>query len=270
MISHDYTQLSNDALLQKFIDAAKATGNVFALDINTLKTLDERKLLNVVASLGARHTDTRIQELHALGAELRRRKPVAEVRRLFEHDDRDVRGWAGAQLRSIDPERADAAISGLTNDLSTQEVLALRRRILQRPSPGPALREMTVIQLVDCFIDACERRYGSTRFLTEEEGGWPTMKAYNKISEDYGAARELNRRSELHALLPLFDHVLITVRLRVARYCLPITTERAIAILEQIAATWELPERMDALRTLGYWRDGQYCAFPDDPNDVRL
>lgn len=169
---------------------------------------------------------------------------------------------AGTQLDSIDPERANAALWGLRYDLTTQEILSWRSRILQKSGLGPASRDMTTAQLVDCFVDACERCYGSTRFLTEEEGGWPTMKAYNKISLDfYGAAKELNPRGELGALVPLLDHPLITVRVWAARYCLPIATEQAIATLDQVATTCDCVERSDALKTLASWRSGQYRLF---------
>jgi hypothetical protein len=97
------------------------------------------------------------------------------------------------------------------------------------------------------------------------------MKAHNKVAGDiYAAAKELNRRGELRALVPLFKHPLITVRQRAARYCLPVATERAIATLEKVAATKELPESSSASWTLDLWRKGQYCAFPDDLKDVRV
>jgi hypothetical protein len=259
MSGDGYARLSNDALVQKFIDAAKATGNVFAIDF---KSLNNENVFDVLSAFQAKFTDVRVQEMQALGAELRRRRPVAETQKLFEHEDRDVRGWAQAQLDSVDPERANAALWSLRYDLTTQEVLAWRRRILQRPAPGSALRDRTVTQLVESFVDACERCYGATRFLTKEEGGWPTMKAYNKISLDfYGAAKELDRRGELGALLPLLNHPLITVRVWAARYCLPIATEQAITTLDQVSVTCDCVERSDALKTLDAWRSGQYRPF---------
>jgi hypothetical protein len=130
---------------------------------------------------------------------------------------------------------------------------------------------MTVSQLVACFVDACERCYGATRFLTDAEGGGPSMKAHNRVAGDiYVAAKELNRRGELGALVPLIKHPLITVRQRAAAYSLPVATNIATAALEDVAATRQIPEFLKAKQTLDYWRNGQYCAFPDDPKLIRI
>ncbi len=263
----DYAQMTTKELVQKFIDTAKMTGSVFALK----SRLDKESLLQAALALRAGHSEARMQEMQALGAELRNRKPAAELRKLFEHEDGDVRGWAWAQLHSVDPERAEAAVNGLFHNLTTQEVLAWRRRILQRPTQGSAVGKMTVKQLVDYFVDACERCYGATRFLSDAEGGGPTMKAHNKVSGDiYAAAKELNRRGELRELVPLLKHPLVTVRERAAAYCLPVATEAAVVTLEEVAAAHKFPEFLKASRTLDYWRNGQYCAFPDDPKQIRI
>lgn len=209
--------------------------------------------------------------LHAIGAELRTRNPVAQARaQLFANESPDVRGWAGGQLHSIDGEWAEAALSGLRHDLTTHEVLAWRNRILKR-SAKPNFRSMTNRQIADHFVDACERCYGTTRFLSDAEGGGPDMKAHNRVSGDiYAAAAELNRRGELRALVPLLKHPLVTVRERAAAYCLPVATEPAVATLEEVAETRQSPEIFKASRTLDYWRSGQYCAFPDDPTQIRI
>lgn len=263
MSAVDYSKMSIDEVLQKFIDTAKRTGTVFGLN--------KQNMLRSVLALKARQSKARVEEMQALGAELRYRKAAAELRKLFEHPDRDVRGWAWAQLHCVDPERAEAAINGLFHNLTTQQVLAWRRRILQRPTQGSVVEKITAAQLVDYFIDACERCYGATRFLSDAEGGGPSMKAHNEVSGDiYAAAKELNRRGELRALVPLLEHPLITVRQRAASYCLPLATERAIAVLEKVVATKEFPEFLTASRTLDYWRKGEYCAFPDDLVRVRI
>jgi len=257
MSATDYAHISTSELVQKFADTAKRTGSVFGPNKEKLTQTPQRQAL--------------VQEMQALGEELRNRKPIAELRKLFEDEDPDVRGWAGPQFGSVDSEWADATVDGLFHKLTTHEVLAWRRRILRRPSQSPALGKMSVAQLVDCFVDACERCYGTTRFLSGAEGGGPSMRAHNRVSGDiYAAAKELNRRGELRALVPLLKHPLITVRERAAAYSLPVATEPATAALNEIAAAHTFPEFLAADRTLQYWRKGEYCAFPDDPQRIRI
>lgn len=263
----DYARLSTDELIQRFIDGAEVTGNVFGLNFKT----DPDKLVQSIFALRARMSDTRVVEMQALGAELRKRSPVAELRKLFAHQNRDVRGWASTQFISVDPDWATATLTGLQYDLSTREVMQWRDRILRGAPKRPRLGEMAIPQLVNRFVDACERCYGSTRFLTDEQGGGSNMEAHNRVSGDiYNVAKELNRRGELHALVPLLGHPLITVRQRAARYCLPVATARAIATLEQVVATKTSPESWSASRTLDFWRKGEYCAFPNDLRQVRV
>ncbi len=252
----DYASLTTEELVRRFAETAKRTGCIFSRDNRRVLTPLHRML---------------VPEMQALGAELRKRKPVDRVRQLCEDDDPDVRGWAGPQFHAVDPEWADAAVNGLIYGWTTRQVIAWRQRIFRGAPKRPRLNEITVAQLVDRFVDACERCYGTTRFLSDAEGGGSNMKAYNKVSGDvYAAARELSRRGDLRALLPLFDHPLVTVRQQAAGYCLPIATERATATLEKVADSMDFSERMDASRTLGYWRKGQYCAFPDDLWNVRV
>jgi hypothetical protein len=248
MSAGGHADLTTEQLLRRFVETAKRAGSVYGPDKGKLVG-PQRKIL--------------VAEMQALGEELRKRKPIEGLRQLFDDDDPDVRGWAGPQFYSLDPEWAGPMMSGLTYGLTTRQVMAWRQRIFRGTPKRPKLDEMTAAQLVDRFVDACERCYGATRFLTKEEGGWPTMKAYNKISLDfYGAAKELNRRGELDALLPLLNHPLVTVRVWAARYCLPLATEQAIATLEQVADSCDCVERSGALQTLDYWRSGQYQAFP--------
>lgn len=256
MSAIDYTKLTVDELSRRFAEAAKVAGCVF--------TLSPEKIAN------PKHKHY-IAEVQAIGTEIRNRNPCDQVHELFNHPDPDVRGLAGQQFHSLDPEWAFAAVNGVLYHLTTQEVLAWRRRILQRSSRSAVLGTLTIAQLVDCFVDACERCYGATRFLTDEEGGGPSMDAHNRVSGDiYAAAKELNRRGELQALLPLLKHPLITVRERAAAYCLPIATEAATAVLQQVHSSREFPEHSKAARTLDYCQKGEYCAFPEDPKKVRV
>lgn len=204
----DYSVLSTDELIQKFVENAKAAGCVYGL-----LSLPNEKWGQALQRLQNTSNEAKVRDMQSLGAELRKRKPIAELRTLFDDRDADVRGWAGAQFLSIDPEWAAATMTGLAQNLSTQEVLGWRDRVLKDPPTRPTVGEMMVSQLVARFIENCGRCYGSTRFISEEEGGWPTMRAYNKISGEVCAvADELNRRGQLGALVPLLDHPLVTVR----------------------------------------------------------
>ncbi len=261
MSAGGYARLSTDELIQKFISTAKATGNVFGLNFKA----DSEKLVQSIFALHTRHSEARVQEMHALAAELGNRRPIAELRKLFEHQSRDVRGWAAAQFFSVDPDWATATLTGLRCDLSAREILAWRDRILRGAPKRPRLEEMTVPQLVDRFVDACERCYGSTRFLTDEQGGGTDMRAYNKVcGEPYAVAKELNRRGRLDALVPLLDHSFITVREKAARYCLPIAADTAIAVLKSIDTKSLSKESMEASWTLSEWQRGKYRSFPYD------
>lgn len=243
MSTENYAEMSTDELIQRFADTAKRTGSgwtsVFA------RPESHRKAL--------------VQEMQAMGAELRARKPIAKLRRLFEDEDRDVRGWSSAQFHSVDPEWAAATTSGLAYKLTVREVLVWRRRVLEGPPPGPALKDMTIQQLIDSFKDACTRLYGTTRFLSDEEGGGMDMVAYNHVAGDsHAIAKELADRGRLDALVPLLDDPLVTVRQRAATYCLPVATDRAVAVLEAIAATKTGPEMSCAWDTLREFRTGTY------------
>jgi hypothetical protein len=238
-----YANMSTDNLIQHFAETAKRTGSGWT-------------------SVMARPESVRkelVKEMQAMGAELRVRKPIAQLRRLFEDEDRDVRGWAGAQFSSVDPEWANATISGLGYKLTVREVLAWRRRVLDGSPPAPPLKDMTIEQLIEGFKDACVRLYGTTRFLSDEEGGGMDMAAYNHVTGDsHAIAKELAARGRLDSLVALFDDPLITTRQRAAYYCLPIATDRAIAVLEAISATNTWPEDSAAHWALWGFRNGTY------------
>jgi hypothetical protein len=243
MSDDTYANMGTDELIQRFADTAKRTGSGWSSVMARPESV--RKAL--------------VKEMQAMGAELRARKPIAKLRRLLENEDRDVRGWAGAQFDSIDPEWADATISSLAYHLTVREVLAFRQRVLKGAPPGPPLKDMTIEQLVDSFKDACTRLYGTTRFLSDEEGGGMDMAAYNHVAGDvHTIVKELAGRRKLDALLSCLDDPLITTRGRAAYYCLPIATDRAVAVLEAISATNTWPEDSAAHWTLWGFRNGTY------------
>jgi hypothetical protein len=75
MTALDYSQLSTDEWVNKFSEGAKQTGTVHGLDKEAL----QQSLL----SLSAKQTKAKVEEMQALGAELRRRKPIGAIARAF-------------------------------------------------------------------------------------------------------------------------------------------------------------------------------------------
>jgi hypothetical protein len=255
----DYAKMSTDDLIQRFIDEANRIGTIASLK-------------RVKVALDSPEWEQGSTIIRAVAAELWRRKAIAVIRaRLMENPSPDVRGWAGMKWVNADPVWAMAAFTGVIEGMTTKEVLAWRDRVLRDPPKRPTLKEMTIPQLIERFIDGCERLYGSTRFLMDEDGNNVSSKAYDRVSGEPGdVAEELHSRGELRALVSLLDHPLITVRQQAARYCLPVATEQAVATLEKIAVSKEHPEFSRAYDTLGYWRRGEYCPFPEDPMLTRV
>jgi hypothetical protein len=249
MSAQDYARMTTDELLRSFAETAKRAGSLFGPDKEKLRQTSARQAL--------------VATMQALGAELRSRAPIDKLHDLFDDEDPDVRGWAGPQFVGIDPDWGSATITGLFRRLSTREVLAWRERILRGAPKRPTLKQMSVAQLLERFVDACERCYGSTRFLTDEQGGGANRKAYNKVAgEPYAVAEELNARGELSALVPLLDHPHVTVRQKAARYCLPIATDKATAVLQAINTKNASQESFEAYWTLSEWQKGKYALAP--------
>lgn len=249
MSAQDYARMTTDALLQSFVETAKLAGTVFGPDKAKLQQTLARQAL--------------VATMQALGAELRTRTPIDELRDLFDNKDPDVRGWAGGQFLGIDPDWASATITGLFHHLSTREVLTWRERILRGAPKRPTLKQMSIAQLLERFVDACERCYGSTRFLTDEQGGGTDRKAYNKVAgEPFAVAKELKVRGQLGTLLPLLNHSFVTVRQKAAGYCLPIATGKAIAVLQAIDTKDISQESFEAWWTLDQWQRGEHALAP--------
>ncbi len=243
MISSDLSHLSTDDLLRKFSTIAQRAGSVFGTDSKKLEQTAQRENL--------------VGDIQAVGAELRKRRAVDEIRTLLASANPDVRCWAGQQFLSIDPEWSTAAMTGLSENLTTAEVLAWRDRILRGAPKVPSLQDMTIAQLLERFVDACERCYGANRFLMEEQGGGLNREEYNKASgEIYEVAKELNNRSKLSALIPLLDDSSAAVRGKAGMYCLDIATENAVAALEALGDIGRCDEAVDAGMALMLWRMG--------------
>jgi hypothetical protein len=246
----NYTKLSTDDLIQRFVDEANQVGTIVRLE-------------RVKVPLDSPEWERANVTMNAIATELMRRDTVAVVRtQLFENSSPDVRGWAGTKWTDVDPLWAMAAFTGVLKKMTTKEVLAWRDRVLRDPPKRPTLKEMTIPQLLERFIDGCERLYGSTRFLMDEDGNNVSMKAYNRVAgQPYGVAKELYSRGKLDALVPLLDHPFITVRQRAASYCLDIAEDKALAVLKSIPNNWMLQESNDAHTVLSLRDAGLYHPF---------
>ncbi len=239
MTAANYARMSTEELVRQFIEKTQHIGMPWTFSLKVPPGPERERVK---------------KEIHAIGAELRAREVVAEVRRLFDHADGDVRGCAAAQFGSLDPEGAAATFGGLAEHLTTREVLALRGRALQGPPSRPTLAEMSVDQLAARFEDASVRLY-ATRFLHDDQG-MDDNASYSRIDDEvYDIVQALKARDALRALVPLFDHPVITVRHTAAAYSLPVATEPAIAVLETIAGEPYLRESSDASWILRRWRE---------------
>jgi hypothetical protein len=177
---------STAELLLQFADAAKIARTAMTPRRGIPANTPERRQL--------------VQNLQALGAEIRARRPIQEVRKLLDHENLDVRGWAAAQFLSLHPEWAEASLSGLLSELTTAETLALTRRVRQRPPKRPPINELSSSTLVERFEDAATREY-ATRFL-DCTGERADMALRNSIVREVtDIMRELKSRGQLALLV---------------------------------------------------------------------
>jgi len=241
MKAADYAQMSTDELLRDFVNNAKFLGSYWS------------------SPPPARTPERRATELtiSAISLELTARRPIEQLRQvLFDHESPEVRGWAGGRLLSTDPEWASAAFSGLFVNLSTREILALRVHARQGPPPHPALQDMSTDQLVARFEDAGIREY-ATRFLGDGDEPWDIELCNRIVHEIMDIGAELKSRNASGRLLPLLDHLTISVRHQAARHCLRIAPEQAVPVLEAVVASHDSYELGAASRTLERWRSGE-------------
>ena len=236
----DYSQMNVEELIRRFAEGAERVGGGY--DMPHPKSSEAQTIRS---------------EIRAIAEELRARRPLQELRQLYNHHSPDVRAWANGQFMSIDPEWSSAGTAGIVENLTAAEVMALRKRARTRPPQHPTVQDMSVEQLVERFEDAGIRQY-ATQFLTDAKGG-PDIDTWNRIAgETYRIAEELKARGSLLALLPLLDHPNTIVRWAAATRCLPIAPERAIPILEKVAAEKYRFEAMHASDTLESWHRGKY------------
>jgi hypothetical protein len=166
MTAVDLSLRATDDLVRDFKETAKCDGTMYTVLTapEKFKRTPERKAL--------------VARMQALGAELRARRPITEIRAMFEDEDEDVRSWAALQFLDVDEEWALATLDGLFCGLSAKEVLALRARALTPPPKGPPLAEWSTAALVARFEDAAMREYAE-RFVLKDD---PTdMSPHNRI-----------------------------------------------------------------------------------------
>ena len=241
MSAESYAGMDTDALIEEFARLAKAVRSALKYFPNPTRESLKRNPL--------------VKELLAVGDELRARKPIDKLRRLFDHESEDVRASAGPQFLSLDEEWALAAINSLGRGLRTREVVALCERARRTPPPAhPGLKDMSVEQLVERFEDAGMRRYAATQFMGGENEAWDVELSNRIVHEMIDITNELKARDALSALLPLLGHSNVCVRNDAAARFLSIAPDQALPVLEAVRAGPNQIERMNAGSTLDRWR----------------
>jgi HEAT repeat protein len=243
-----YDSMSVDDLIDAYVRLATSLGSLWSRQCKPAEKTPERVEMN--------------EELRAIEAELRARKPIEKLRPLFDHENVDVRFNAAWSFLQVDPIWATATISAIGKDLATRDVIALGARAKERPPARPTLKEMSTEQLVARFEDAGVREY-ATQFLGGQFEPYDVKLRNRIVDEIRGVADELKSRGALPNLLPLLDHANITVRNSAAIYCLDVAPERALPVLEAISAGRDKTEAVSAWWALDRWRREQ--SKPDSP-----
>jgi HEAT repeat protein len=241
MSAQSYAGMDTDALIDEFARLAQATRSALQLVPNVTRESLERHPL--------------MQELLAIGAELRVRKPIEKLRKLFDHENEEVRASAGAQFLALDEKWALAAISSLGGGMPTREVVALCDRARKSPPAHPTIKDMSVDELVARFEDAGMRRYAAIEFMGGEDEAWDVELANRTGGEMLDAADELKSRDAVSALLPLLNHSNIYIRNLAAMRCLAIAPDLAAPVLEATEAGPNHLASMNARSALNRWRN---------------
>jgi HEAT repeat protein len=257
MSGEDYAAMSNEQLMERFASAAKRFGGGRGLQEIYDRVRASAHPKGPFPKPGPSDDTTQFQ---AAGAELRARRATAEMRRLLEEDDPDVRSCAAMQFGTFVPELASAAMDAVLARLSTREVLAMRRSARQEPPALPSLNEMSVKALVERFEDDATREY-ATQFL-DCLGNPNDMETRNRIvGEILHIIRELKSRNALDRLLPLLRNTNITVRREAATACLRIAEGQAVAALEEVVKTGRFDDRFAASEALTHWQKDGFAIY---------
>ena len=218
MTHRRYAPADLDDLVELFVAYAKQVGSPFVSGPKPV--------------LPPEQSASAVRDLHALGAELCFRKPVAHARSLFEHENPHVRGWAASLLTSIDKEWGMATFSAVMRNMSTREMLAMCRHARRGPPKKPKLKDMTVDELIERFKDSCRRDY-ATQFMGEGNVFWDE-KLKNRITlERNKVVSELKSRNAMSALQLLMEDADPTTRIKSAMACFDLHPERSIALVEE-------------------------------------
>ena len=220
MTHRKYAPADLDDLVELFVAYAKQVGSPFVSGPKPV--------------LPPEQSASAVRELHALGAELCFRNPVAHARTLFEHENPHVRGWAGNVLTSIDEEWANATYRAVLRNMSTREMLAMCRHARKGPPKNPKLKDMTVDQLVERFRDAGVRHY-ATQFMGGDDEWWDQKLRNRIIGEEMKIVDELKSRDALPSLTPLMDDENSFVRMTAAIACLRLNPDKAVPLLKESA-----------------------------------
>ncbi len=94
----------------------------------------------------------------------------------------------------------------------------------------------------------------ATRFLGGEFEPYDVKRRNAITIEIRDIVDELDLRGALTVLLPLLDHANITVRNSAAIFCLDIAPERALPVLQTIAAGKDMVEATSASWAVDRWR----------------
>lgn len=254
MSAEDYSALATDRLLELFADAAKrfgwGSGRVASL----------RSMRDPSAPPLAPKSADKLEEQKSAAAELRAtsavlnvRRPIAEVERMLEEDDPDIRSTTAMFLGDLSPELAGAATEAYLVELPTREVLALQRRARQAPPERPTLEEMSDDELVARFEDAASRESGAG-FLDYLDNADDKDLQNRIVGEVWDVMRQLKARGLLARLLPLLSSDNVTVRREAATACLRTAEARAISVLEDVAGRLGSREGFEAGMALARWR----------------
>jgi Domain of unknown function (DUF2019) len=239
--------MSVDELISAYVRLTTSLGSLWSRQCKPAEKTAERVEMN--------------EELRAIEAELRARKPIEALRPLFDHENVDVRFNAAWSFLQVDPIWATATISALGKGLATKDVIALGARAKKRPPARPTVKEMSTEQLVARFEDAGIREY-ATQFLGGQFEPYDVKLRNRIVDEIRGIVDELKSRGALASILPLLDHTNITVRNSAAIYCLDVAPERALPTLEAISAGRDRTEAISAWWALDRRRKAQSRPGP--------
>jgi hypothetical protein len=258
MSAEGYSALTTDRLLELFADAVKRFGLGSSLLAAHRRMRDP--LAPKPADIPEEQKSAAGARLWATSAVLNARRPIAQVERMLEDDDPDIRATAAMFFDDLSPELAAAATEAYLVELPTREVLALQRRARQAPPERPTLEEMTDDELVARFEDAALRESGAG-FLDYLENDDDKDLQNAIVGEVWDIMRQLKARGQLARLLPLLASDNLTARREAATACLRTAEAQAIGVLEDVARNLGSREGFEAGMALARWRKDRTIVY---------